>query len=197
MTEFARWDLAEIAPASAPFGEGGWHRVIDGEAKVPDHAVRLRRDADGRYVVTGLLMLGSGGGSNEAPIKAKHLREVSLAEVARVAGYRDNSGSLPPASVGSYDERFEEFVSTGDAVERGAPLSEPVDPTRRAGRPGPTRAELEDFAAALEKAAAETGRYVTRVARSRFITRDKVYDWHARCKAQGITVPDLPQGRRS
>jgi hypothetical protein len=48
MTQFARWDFAEIPPADAPFHEHGWHRVIDGEAKVPDHAVRIRRDGAGR-----------------------------------------------------------------------------------------------------------------------------------------------------
>jgi len=188
--EFARWDLEPLDDPSALFAGGDWHRVRDRSGSLPPYAVRISTDDAGRYTITGVLVLGPVSGDKQLPVTAKLMRDISLAEVARIANYR-TSGSLPYASLGSVEGGIEEFVTTSEAIASGAARSMPVEQAPKVGRRGPSHDDLVRFAELYRAMRKQTTFSIVRLAREARIDRASVYRWRRYCERAGIDLPAL------
>ncbi len=182
MTEYARWDVRDDLQVPAGLVEGpDWHRIEDTAGEVPAFYVRVGNAADGRMIVTGLLLAEPAEDALE--VTADMLRTVRLAEVIRTIQWRE-SGSLPPRSVGPIGptglgrfEGHEEHVrASGQSVE---------GPSRR-GQRAPDEDALKDFAAVYLRHATYSRSAMTLTARELHMHRATANRWHARCRAAGL-----------
>ena len=124
--------------------DGDWYAVRGISARTRpagDLLVRVGHSANGRLILTGLLMTG------DREITANTLRAIQPAKIVQTIAWREEGGE-PPRAVGDVDPltglaRFEGVAMEFEAIAATAPSV--ADESRR-GRRGPTRSDLEHFA---------------------------------------------------
>lgn len=141
----SEWDI-DPRPTS-PGGdavEGDWFSVrgiSERTSAAGDLLARIGQAADGRVILTGLLMTG------DIEITANTLRAIQPAKIIQTIAWRDEGGD-PPRAVGDVDPltglaRFEGVAMEFEAIAANAPS---VGDESKRGRRGPSRADLEEFA---------------------------------------------------
>ncbi|WP_448712739.1 hypothetical protein [Microbacterium profundi] len=183
MTDYARWDVRDGLQVPAGLVDGpDWHRIEDTAGEVPTFYVRVGTAADGRMIVTGLLLAEPTEHALE--VTANVLRAVSLAEVIRTIQWRE-SGSLPPRSVGAIGPTGLGRFEGHEANVRMA--AQPVDaaPSRR-GAHAPTQEDLERFADVYRRHATYSRSAMTLTARELNMHRATAHRWRERCRAAGL-----------
>lgn len=182
MTEYARWDVRDDLQVPAGLVEGAdWHRIEDTTGEVPAFYVRVGAAADGRMIVTGLLLAEPAEDALE--VTANMLRAVSLAEVVRTIQWRE-SGALPPRSLGPIGPTGLGRFEGHDASVRAA--AQPVAAPSRRGQRAPDHEDLEHFAAVYQRHATYSRSAMTLTARELHMHRATAHRWRERCRAAGL-----------
>lgn len=185
MSTHSRWNVdagARLTPEALATPD--WHVVDDETGDAGRFYVRIGKGADGKLIVTGIVI---GDGLDE--ITSNTLRAVQLGEVIKTIQWRE-SGSLPPRNVGDVDALtgLARFEGMTEAVEDAAAQGEQES---RRGRRAPTRGQLEEFATAYRRHSTYTNAAMTRAAADLHISRATANRWAERCRDLGISLrPD-------
>lgn len=140
----SEWDIDPRPTGPDDAVDGDWYAVrgiSDRTRPAGDLLVRVGHSANGRLILTGLLMTG------DREITANTLRAIQPAKIVQTIAWREEGGE-PPRAVGDVDPltglaRFEGVAMEFEAIAATAPSV--ADESRR-GRRGPTRSDLEHFA---------------------------------------------------
>jgi hypothetical protein len=186
MTNTSRWDINEHAAINPDaFTAGDWHTVDDTQGAAGRFYVRVGKSPDGQLVITGILMGGEPipfVGVVLPAITAKTLREIQPAQILKTMQWREKD-SPPPRGIGPVDPltglaRFEGMTERIEAAAR-----EQKGP----GRPGPSLAQLREFAAVYLRHREYAGvRAMSHTYREMHISRAKANRWAKQCRELGF-----------
>lgn len=141
----SEWDI-DPRPTSLTGDDldGDWY-VVSGTSErtraAGDVVVRIGKTADGRLILTGLMLSG------DREITANTLRAIQPAKIVQMIAWREEGGA-PPQSVGSVHPGtgLTDFEGVAMEIEAIAAAAPAVDDESKRGRKGPTRSDLEQFA---------------------------------------------------